>query len=195
MQEDVAIDLKDPMKVCGLQPLHVGQNVSDLPNDHVSRGNVNAVNGTSEPSEQSRDYENHRLFLKAMDELPDDCPQTELISRLSKSLNWESRQVETHAYRYFISLIESEQDRWGPDEETLEDPKQWTQDEAVLFDTLLAAYGDGLQNFSDELKHSWIPRVAAHFPGRTAADMRHRWLQLNEEKTALNECESGENGD
>jgi hypothetical protein len=116
-------------------------------------------------------------------------------------------QIELHAYRYFVALEnDPEQDEndvlvkknHHTDGSTLS--VSWSANESALFDTLMAFYGadngnqddktkggDDAQNdkgsSSNNNKMEWIaPRVAAHFPDRTPADVYQQWYHKQQQK-------------
>ena len=141
-----------------------------------------AAAATPETTDHTEEMRRHGLFIQALDGLPPNCLETEWLSAISVKLGWDLRQVEAHAYRYFVALVEHDQvQRLQPG------PDDWTAEESILFDTLVALYHEG----KDHPSWTWVTDVAGYFPRRTPADIWHRWEHFQKNRSSAASPKNG----
>jgi hypothetical protein len=109
-------------------------------------------------------------------------------SMLAEDLGWSVEEVQLHAYQYLTCLIEADATDATQASENGGSRGRvngqawpsvpWSQEEMILFDTLIATYrtanGSGITN------GDWEDLIASHLPGRTARDVRRRYRQMYE---------------
>lgn len=116
------------------------------------------------------DGQRHQRFMDAMDSLPEDCTELEWIMRLAEKLQWEPGEVALHAFRYFLALneyyLQEERDE-AYREGNKKPSNQWTEEEAILFDTLCAVYMQESTGPPNERDWYWVVQISSFFPGRS----------------------------
>jgi len=142
-------------------------------NDSMSDAkNVQNGHRTIEQDHRQR----YERFVEALENASNEEGTTNAhFDALAAQLGWELEEVQLYAYQYFVSLCESDQD--SPDQAS--NGRAWTTQESALFDTLMARYYEPEESSETQ---AWAQRVAERLPGRTATDVRHRFLQLQEEQ-------------
>ena len=138
--------------------------------------------------------ERHEQFIQCLESHGPDLTGDEWPI-MAEELGWSIDEIQLHAYEYMRCLFETEPQqplRAGPlvseaaTQQTVRG-SPWTLEEDVLFETLVATYrttacngneGGSRSQSTDRELYDWEELVAAHLPGRTAAQVRQRFQEL-----------------
>jgi hypothetical protein len=143
---------------------------------------------------ETHDELRHQLFLRELDNIPQDSLASNWIIRMAGLLQWDPSEVESHAYRYFVALNEYDKEQRSEQVESYGGIAPWSQEESVLFDTLLVVYGEDDRNTRDEQRWAWVTHMAEYFPGRTPTEIWDRWNRLRQGSEGNGKDCNGENG-
>jgi hypothetical protein len=144
--------------------------------------------------EETYDKLRHQRFLSALENIPQDSPESNWIIRMAGILHWDPGEVESYAYRYFVALNEYDQEQRSEEVESYGEIAPWSQEESVLFDSLLVVYGDDDRNVRDEQRWAWVTHMAEFFPRRTPTEIWDRWNRLRQESEGNGKDCNGGNG-
>ena len=124
-------------------------------------------------------------------------------SNMATELGWTVEHVQAYAYQYMMALNSPDENRaegqannvqvrmngshdvsmsnnHHNENTTTNGNTEWTVEEDILFDSLLAVYlpGDSSDNSSNRNRLDWEEQVASRLPGRTPMQVRQRYNRI-----------------
>uniref|UniRef100_A0A7S2N5L5 Myb-like domain-containing protein n=1 Tax=Helicotheca tamesis TaxID=374047 RepID=A0A7S2N5L5_9STRA len=184
----------------------------------MSGDNIDMNNGNNNHQESTNEEEQHERFIAALEQYGPQGTGWEW-EHMASATGWTVDEVKLYAYRYMMALNETPSrhiDRSpsaanegdnsskgghsprqsGGDEKENEDD-DWTFEERILFDTLLARH-DGVNNSADvDYNPSVVSRwenISALLPNRTSLQVRQRYMKMCMEEREKR-LQNGENAD
>jgi hypothetical protein len=126
------------------------------------------------------------LYLAFVRSLERHGEHGQAFEKIAAELGWGEEQTMSYAKRYLLTLIEYENEQ---DESQLEQnqgddhgsaDEDWTTEEAILFDTLLALYIPSVQGDARDMPEAvdgrdWAQEIAARLPGRSVKEVKLRY--------------------
>jgi len=163
------------------------------------------MNGETSTSQQEEARERHTRFLQSLERhASGDDVSRAAWSNMASELGWSVEQVQVYAYRYMMALNDESEDQSMPQQEhqangddvVMADNEEngsimngnsdneWTLEEDILLDSLLAVYpprcsaNSSSNNNSNHNALDWEEQVASRMPGKTPMQVRQRYNQL-----------------
>jgi len=158
-----------------------------------------------EPSQQQERSERnaHARFVECLERHAGDNNGRAVWSNMASELGWTVEQVQSYAHRYMLTLNEATMSHGDQQNNTAgdvimnngdncdnetngnSDSDEWTLEEDILLDSLLAAHLPcaGASHNSNSHNNNnaaleWEEQVASRLPGRTPMQVRQRYNQL-----------------
>mmetsp|Transcript_4486 Transcript_4486/g.5195 ORF Transcript_4486/g.5195 Transcript_4486/m.5195 type:complete len:171 (+) Transcript_4486:85-597(+) len=150
--------------------------------------------------EEEVDLIEHGRFIACLEKYGEELgfeAATGIWEKISKDLCWSTQKAEQYGYNYFVTLLLA--DNTQPSSLSIinnnTDYKNWTEEETILFETLLLEHKiedeetDNSGRSSTKLWPSWVQKIAESFSNKTEEDILKKYeseyLQSNNKKQKL----------